>query len=101
MMMITGSREILLSDTLRIAQKALNDQGEVRFEIVEGSGTSFAQIPPCLKVMMPSENWLRSLPSTSHRRDNQPEARRRFGGLTDMREVEQNGGESVMPAKLG
>jgi acetyl esterase/lipase len=101
MMMITGSREILLSDTLRIAQKALNDQVEVRFEIVEGLWHVFCADPSLPKVMMPLRNWLRSLPSTSHRRDNQPEARRRFGGLTDMREVEQNGGESVMPAKLG
>ncbi|WP_081904194.1 alpha/beta hydrolase fold domain-containing protein [Brevibacillus thermoruber] len=45
MMMITGSREIRLSDTLRIAQKALNDQGEVRFEIVEGLWHVFCADP--------------------------------------------------------
>lgn len=44
-MMITGSREILLSDTLRIAQKALNDQVEVRFEIVEGLWHVFCADP--------------------------------------------------------
>jgi acetyl esterase/lipase len=45
MMIITGSREILLSDTIRIAQNAIKNQVEISFEIYEGLWHVFCADP--------------------------------------------------------
>lgn len=45
MMIITGSREILLSDTIRIAQNAIKNQVEISLEIYEGLWHVFCADP--------------------------------------------------------